>query len=210
MSNRISKEELSDEDIQSILDEFSNLTEEERQSRLLGEGAYKQTYSVPDKNFVIKKPHSSKVAIKDMAREYAINKRLRNKANLELPIFVTQKSGDKINPYHIQRKITPLQKEIEQKIKPLVESPEREFLENKIEELRDQHDMLSKKWREYLKSRTNMPLDDQLLTISDYAEQTSKYHNELDSLAAKFKDLQNEHDLKFRKPVSHIRSIEVS
>lgn len=208
MSKRISKEELSDEDIQSILENFSNLTEEERQSRLLGEGAYKQTYSVPDKNFVIKKPHNKDVAIDDMAREYAINKRLRDKANLELPILVTQKSDDKIIPYHIQRKITPLQNEIKQKLKPIVDSPERKFLENKIEELRDQYDMLFKKSREYQKSRINMPLHDQLSTTSDYVEQTSKYNNELNSLVDKITDLQNEHDLKIKKPISYIRSTE--
>lgn len=135
MSKRISKEELSDEDIQSILEDFSNLTEEQRKERLIGEGAYKQTYSVPDKNFVIKKPYSQGVAINDMAKEYAINKKLRDKMDLELPILVTQKSDDKITPYHIQRRITPLENVTTEKIKS---APEIKSLKDAIANLRNQ------------------------------------------------------------------------
>lgn len=135
MSKRISKEELSDEDIQSMLEDFSNLTEEQRKERLLGEGAYKQTYSVPDKNFVIKKPYSQGVAINDMAKEYAINKKLRDKMDLELPILVTQKSDDKITPYHIQRRITPLENVTTEKIKSV---PEIKSLKDAIANLRSQ------------------------------------------------------------------------
>jgi len=79
MSKRISKEELSDEQIQEILDEFTNLSEEEREARLLGEGAYKKAYNIPGTDFVLKKPAGTEAAINDMAKEYAINKRLRDK-----------------------------------------------------------------------------------------------------------------------------------
>jgi hypothetical protein len=190
MSKRISKEELSDEDIQSILEDFSNLTEEQRKERLIGEGAYKQTYSVPDKNFVIKKPYSQGVAINDMAKEYAINKKLRDKMDLELPILVTQKSDDKITPYHIQRRITPLENVTTEKIKSVKSSPEIKSLENAIANLRSQ-------MNEADKSR-NASLDAKDFETAEINRQKFlKSYDELMELQLK---LQNQLNEKIKKP----------
>ena len=70
-----------------------------------------------------------------MAKEYAINKKLRDKMDLELPILVTQKSDDKITPYHIQRRITPLENVTTEKIKSV---PEIKSLKDAIANLRSQ------------------------------------------------------------------------
>lgn len=117
MRKSITKEELSDQQIQDIVEEFANLTEEQRLERLLGEGAFKTTYQIPGSDYVIKKPKKSKEAVNDMAREYAVNKRLLHKADLEPPLLVTRKNLDKIEPYHIQRKVLPLENLITDQIK---------------------------------------------------------------------------------------------
>ena len=111
MGKKISKEELSNEQIEQLIEEFANLTEEERQKRLLGKGAYKSAYEIPGKDFVIKKPHYTSEAINDMAREYGVNKRLLDEVDLEPPILVTRKDElGRRDPYHIQRRVDPLEK----------------------------------------------------------------------------------------------------
>jgi hypothetical protein len=152
MSKRISKEELSDEQIQEILDEFTNLSEEEREARLLGEGAYKKAYNIPNTNFVLKKPVGTEAAINDMAREYAINKRLRDKIDLELPILVAQKTDAGIEPYHIQRKVTPLENQVKENIGSLVKSPEFQSQMNKLNELKSEGEKLWNLRESYINS----------------------------------------------------------
>jgi hypothetical protein len=92
-----------------------------------------------------------------MAREYAINKRLRDKIDLELPILVAKKTDTGIEPYHIQRKVTPLENQVKENIGSLIKSPEFQSQVSRLNDLYSEGDKLwelkdsSEKYAEALK-----------------------------------------------------------
>lgn len=182
MSKRISKEELSDQQIQDIIEEFSNLTEEQRKQRLLGEGAYKSAYDIPGTSYVLKKPHGTEAAINDMAREYAVNKRLRDKVDLETPILVSRKVEDKVEPFHIQRKIVPL----ETKVKKEITSDPR------IRSLSDQQNFL-KQLRDRLWELRSKALDEKdIETAKKYAKDWQAAYDQSDAIEKSIKEVQSD------------------
>lgn len=99
---------LSDEEIWEMIKEFETLNEEARESRLLGEGAYKKTYDVPGKNLVIKLAKESDPGI-DYVREpgilqddYINAKKMSRIIPSETPILVKRPGMDDLQ---IQRKL---------------------------------------------------------------------------------------------------------
>jgi hypothetical protein len=200
MSKRISKEELSDEQIQEILEEFTNLSEEERGARLLGEGAYKRAYNIPNTNFVLKKPiGDNEISVDDMAREYAINKRLRDKIDLELPILVAKKTDAGIEPYHIQRKVTPLENQIKENIGSLIKSPE---FQSQVSRLNDLYSEGDKLWELRNSSIKSGDLD----SSKKYGEAWRKNSEERSNLENYLKSLKNKIRDKFSSIEKNIES----
>lgn len=173
MGKKITKEELSNEQIEKLVEEFANLAEEERQKRLLGKGAYKSTYGIPGTDFVIKEPHSTSEAITDMAREYGVSKRLLNKVDLEPPILITRKGEfGEIEPFHIQRRIDPLEKSSKTELEKLKETllAKQKSLENRRLEL-----------EKNLTVNDPAALDELYKIVPEQQEFNKKYYETLDS-----------------------------
>jgi hypothetical protein len=170
MGKKISKEELSNEQIEQLIEEFANLTEEERQKRLLGKGAYKSAYEIPGKDFVIKKPHYTSEAINDMAREYGVNKRLLDEVDLEPPILVTRKNelGER-DPFHIQRRVAPLNDEL------------RETITNdpKLKSFKEEEDFLSQLMKKSDAARTRALNENDLVAAKNYAKDYQDAYSKL-------------------------------
>lgn len=97
-----SKKDLSNEEILQLVNDFYNLSDEDRAGKQLGAGFFKKAYDLND-NYVIKEPHvENPDSLDSMVREYISSKQLDKHIPVEKPMIVTREGK---TPVMIQRKL---------------------------------------------------------------------------------------------------------
>jgi len=107
------KKSPSDYEIMQMLEEFKNLTESEKTSRILGEGNFKSVYDIPNSGMVLKVARDKK-SESSIPKEYVASKKMKSSGvDVETPIMISDPTTNQ--RYLIQKKILPAS-EIEDRI----------------------------------------------------------------------------------------------